>query len=56
MSRYTLTTRLGPAKGRKGRPLNRLIYIAIISRSISGEYEGNYYTYRDPKSLYKSKR
>jgi hypothetical protein len=56
MSRHTLITRLGPTKGYKGWPLNRLIYIAIISRSTSGEYESNYYTYRDPKSLYKSKR
>jgi hypothetical protein len=56
MSRHTLTTRLGPTKGHKGRLLNRLIYIAIMSRSTSGEYEGNYYTYRDLKSLYKSKR
>jgi hypothetical protein len=56
MSRYTLIIRLGPIKGYKGRPLNRLIYIAIMSRSTSGEYEGNYYTYRDPKSPYKSKR
>jgi hypothetical protein len=56
MSRHTLTTRLGPIKGRKGRPLNRPTYAAIISRSTSSEYEGNYYTYRDPKSLYKSKR
>jgi hypothetical protein len=56
MSRYTLTMRLGPTKGYKGRPLNRLIYIAIISRSTSGKREGNCYTYRDPKSPYKSKR
>jgi hypothetical protein len=56
MSRHTLITRLGPTKGRKGRPLNRLIYAAIMSRSTSGEREGNCYAYRDPKSLYKSKR
>jgi hypothetical protein len=56
MSKYTLTTRLGLTKGYKGQLLNGLIYIAIISRSTSGKREGNYYTYRDPKSLYKSKR
>jgi hypothetical protein len=48
-------TRLGPAEGYKGQPLDGLIYIAIMSRSTSGEYKGNYYAYRDPKSLYKSK-
>jgi hypothetical protein len=55
MSRRTLTMRLGPTKGHKGRLLNRPTYVAIISRSTSSEYEGNCYTYRDPKSLYKSK-
>ena len=42
--------RLGPTKGRKGQPLNRLIYVAIMSRSTSSEYDGNCYAYRDPKS------
>jgi hypothetical protein len=49
-------TRLGPTEGHKGRPLNRLTYVAIMSRSTSGEHEGNYYAYRDPKSPCKSKR
>jgi hypothetical protein len=55
MSRRALTTRLGLAEGRKGRPLNGLTYVAITSRSSSGERKGNYYAYRDPKSSRKSR-
>ena len=56
MSRYTLTTRLRLIKGYKGRPPNRLIYIATTSRSTSSIYKGSRYTYRDSKNSYKSIR
>jgi hypothetical protein len=56
MSGRTLTTRLGPAEGRKGRPLNRSTYAAITSGSTGSIYKSNRDVYRDPKSSRKSIR